>query len=252
MTSTITWFSISENKINLDVVVNTASEINLEDECAKSTSCRECEQKPGCGWCASPERDLATRCSAKEQNEESCPIEGREKKYDDDPVIIKEHIDLKWYMSPQFIQLRPKHVEIGLNVGEIKTLPFTYMFMLSGTTFSHNMPDHIELKIFSNCGSGREVEVKECWGIRHGLTVRFEAQFRLKYCPKDASLWTGSYQIHNSQGDYGDDDDLHIDFKFFCACSCDKYRTEKVCRNDKKVSYDKLLSLLVNSEPIIK
>jgi len=226
------------DKSNTVEVVKTASEMDLSDECATATSCRECEQKPGCGWCSSPERDLATRCNTKEQNEEICPLEGREKKHDEDPVILKQHVDLKWYMSPQFIQLRPKHVEMGLNVGEIKTLPFTYMFMLNGNTFTHNLPDHIELKIFSNCGSGGEVEVKECRGIRNGRTVKFKAQFRLKYCPKDASLWTGSYQIHNSQGDYGDDEDLHVDFKLFCTCSCDKYGTEKVCRNDKKSYLD--------------
>ena len=108
--------------------------------------------------------------------------------------------------------------------------------MLNGNSFSHNLPDHIELKIFSNCGSGAQSEVKGCYNIYNGVTVKFNAQFRLKYCPKDASLWKGSYQISNSQGDYGDDDDLHVDLKLFCACSCDKYGTEKVCRNDKKVS----------------
>merc|ERR1719481_1761000 len=209
-------------------------ETDLADKCKAIASCFECEQKAGCGWCSSPERLLSARCSTKEHNEEICPEEGREKKYTEDPVVLKEHVDLGPWMTPHFIQLRPKHVEMGLNVGEIKTLPFTYMYILNGNTYSHNLPDFIELKIFSDCGRSNETEVEGCHGILNGKTIHFKAQFRLKYCPKDASLWKGSYLISNTQGDYGKDDDLHVDIKLFCACSCDKLGTEKVCRNDKK------------------
>ena len=225
----------ADGKTSFLAGVNTASQIDLTEECSKTTNCFECEQKPGCGWCSSPKLNLLARYSTKQQNEATCPPEGREKKYNEAPVVIKKHTDLKMYMSPQFIQLRPKHVEIGLNVGEIKTLPFTYKFMTMGNVFTHNLPDHIELKIFSTCGQGVEREVNKCTEIYNGVTVKFNAQFRLKYCPEDASLWKGSYQIHNSQGDYGDDDDLHVDVKLFCACSCDKHGTENICRNDRKV-----------------
>ena len=228
--------SLETKKRKVTENTEVTEELDLGEECEKIQTCSECEQKPGCGWCSNPEKDLASRCSTKENNEATCPLESRENKYTEELVILKQHTDLTYYMSPQFIQLRPKHVEMGLNVGELKTLPFTYMFMLNGNTFSHNLPDHIELKIFSNCGSGAQSEVKGCYNIYNGVTVKFNAQFRLKYCPKDASLWKGSYQISNSQGDYGDDDDLHVDLKLFCACSCDKHGTEKVCRNDKKVS----------------
>ena len=202
----------------------------IADECSKTSSCLECVQKPGCGWCSSPEINLSARCSSRVQNEDTCPPEGREKKYDDAPVVKKWHSDLTTYMSLQSIQLRPKHVEMGLNVGEIKTLPFTYRFNGPTIVFSYNLPDHVELKIFSNCGQGEEKEVDRCTGIRYGVIVKFNAQFRLKYCPKDASLWKGSYQIHNSDGG-----DLDVDLKLFCACSCDKHGTENTCRNDKKV-----------------
>ena len=207
------------------------------EECSKVTTCFECEQKPGCGWCSSPNINRPARCSTKEQNEATCPPEGREKKYDEAPVVLKNHTDFE--KSPRYAQLQPKHVEMRLNVGETKTLPFTYMFISMLNVLTHNLPDHIELKIFSNCSQGRVKEINNCTEILNGVTVKFDAHFRLKYCPKDASLWDKTYQIHNSQGESRDDGNIHVDLKLFCACSCDKHGTENICRNDRKVSYIK-------------
>jgi len=210
-------------------------EKDLAKACVKISTCMECEQKPGCGWCSSPEKDYVARCNTKKLISEICPADGIEKKYDAEPRIIKAHTDLSAWASPSFIQLRPKHVEIGLNVGEPKILNFTYMFMQSGTVFTHNLPDHIGLKIFSTCGKWEEEkEVDGCHRILNGKVIKFRAEFQLKYCPKDASMWKGNYLIFNTQGDYGDDPDFHVDLKLFCACSCDKHTPDLVCRNDKK------------------
>ena len=136
----------------------------------------ECEQKPGCGWCSSPEKDYMARCNTKKLISEICPADGIEKKYDAEPRIIKAHTDLSAWASPSFIQLRPKHVEMGLNVGEPKILNFTYMFMQSGTVFTHNLPDHIGLKIFSTCGKWEEEkEVDGCHHILNGKVIKFFA-----------------------------------------------------------------------------
>ena len=115
------------------------------EECSKVSTCFECEQKPGCGWCSSPNINRPARCSTKEQNEATCPPEGREKKYDEEPVVLKNHTDFE--KSPRYAQLQPKHVEMRLNVGETKTLPFTYMFI---SNFQQNKGGESQQKLDSN------------------------------------------------------------------------------------------------------
>ena len=105
--------SLETKKGKVPKITEVTKELDLGEECENIQTCSECEQMPGCGWCSNPEKDLASRCSTKENNEATCHLESRENKYTEELFILKQHTDLTYYMSPQFIQLRPKHVEIG-------------------------------------------------------------------------------------------------------------------------------------------
>ena len=173
--------------------------------------------------------NLTSRCSTRKQNQEICPASGREKKFFGDPEVVKEAKNVKYNNE---IQLRPQQVSIGINVGEFKYLKFNYTFINSGTSLTHDLPEETDIKIFSTCGGKMPLqEVSGCHGMYNGEKVEFLARFYLKDCPSDASLWSQKrFLINLSQGD-----SLQLDMDFFCSCSCDKFVTDGICRNDKKV-----------------
>ena len=192
----------------------------------------ECERSPGCGWCSNPDEEIKSRCNSINETKKTCPSSRVENKFSGGPTIIRE--TRKQRFQYDWVQLRPQGVELVMNVGDIKYLNFTYMFINSGTTFSHDFPENIELKIFSTCGGKFPLkEVKGCYGILNGNTLDFYARFQLKSCPEKSSDWEKAYKLTLSQGDV-----LDIDFKAFCSCSCDKFTTDGICRNDKKVKIE--------------
>ena len=192
-------------------------------------TCMECERSPGCGWCSSPHKDMKSRCSSIKENEKICPSDRKEKKFTGEPKIVKESREQKFEYD--WVQLHPQQVQLEMNVGDTKYLNFTYMFISMGTTFSHDLPENVDVKIFSTClEGGSPKEVKGCYGITNGNIVQFYASFHLNSCPEKSSDWEKSYKLTLSQGDV-----LDIDMKMFCSCSCDKFSTDGICRNDKKV-----------------
>eukprot|EP00092_Neocalanus_flemingeri_P055986 GFUD01066297.1.p1 GENE.GFUD01066297.1~~GFUD01066297.1.p1 ORF type:complete len:898 (+),score=162.35 GFUD01066297.1:62-2755(+) len=204
----------------------------VAEECRKKETCMECERSPGCGWCSDSGQEIKTRCNSIEATQEICPSSSIERKFTGGPTTIVE--TRKQRFKGDWVQLQPQGVELVMNVGDTKYLDFTYMFINSGTTFSHNFPENIELEIYSTCGGKfRLKEVKGCHGILNGNTVQFHARFRLKSCPAKSSKWENSYKLTLSQGDA-----LDIDFKAFCSCSCDQFVTSAICRNDKKTFLD--------------
>ena len=201
----------------------------MAEECSKKTTCMDCERSPGCGWCSSPQLEMKSRCNSIKENEKFCPSERREAKLNSVPTIIKESREQKSRWSKA--QLHPQQVELEMNVGDVQYLNFTYMFINSGTSLSHDLPENVDLKIFSSCGGDYLLtEVSGCYGILNGNSVKFYARFHLKSCPEKSSDWEKSYKLTLSQGDV-----LDIDLKMFCSCSCDKFSTDGICRNDKKV-----------------
>jgi len=130
--------------------------------------------------------------------------------------------------------LRPQAVELVMNVGDIKYLNFTYMFISNGITIRHDFPENIEVEIYSTCGGKSKLKkVAGCYGILNGNTVQFHARFRLKYCSLKASEWQNKYKLTLSEENV-----LEVDFKAFCSCSCDKFTTDGACRNDRKTYLD--------------
>ena len=189
----------------------------------------ECERSPGCGWCSSPHKDMKSRCSSIKENEKICPSDRKEKKFTGEPKIVKQSREQKFEYD--WVQLHPQQVQLDMNVGDTKYLNFTYMFISMGTTFSHDLPENVDVKIFSTClEGGSPKEVKGCYRITNGNIVQFHASFHLNSCPENSSDWEKSYKLTLSQGDV-----LDIDMKMFCSCSCDKFSTDGICRNDKKV-----------------
>ena len=189
----------------------------------------ECERSPGCGWCSSPHKGMQSRCSSIKENEKICPSDRKEKKFTGEPKIVKESREQKFEYD--WVQLHPQQVQLEMNVGDTKYLNFTYMFISMGTTFSHDLPENVDVKIFSTClEGGSPKEVKGCYRITNGNIVQFYASFHLNSCPEKSSDWEKSYKLTLSQGDV-----LDIDMKMFCSCSCDKFSTDGICRNDKKV-----------------
>merc|ERR1711892_850370 len=176
-----------------------SEEKDVVKECSKKSTCTDCEQSPGCDWCSSPHKDLASRCSSIKENEKICPTERIEKKFRGGPTIIKESREQKF--AYDWVQLRPQQVKLEMNVGDIKYLNFTYMFINSGTSFSHDLPDNVELKIFSVCDGLQLKEREGCYGILNGQEVQFYARFHMKSCPEKASDWEKSYKLTLSQGD---------------------------------------------------
>ena len=69
------------------------------------------------------------------------------------------------------IRLRPEHIKMKMRVGDIKYQKFTYNLGPDdeGLEFTNNLPDNIEINIFSTCGKKKSYlqQVKNC--SRHGF-----------------------------------------------------------------------------------
>ena len=84
----------------------------------------------------------------------------REKKYTEEPVIIKQNTDFKWYIASVH-STKTETCEKGTKCGRDQSFAL------------HNLADYIELKIFSNCGSGVQREVQGCYNINNAVTAQF-------------------------------------------------------------------------------
>jgi len=129
--------------------------------------------------------ELQSRCNIQSETEKLCPANGVENTASVEPEVTRKPHYVKeeyHYYKP----MQPKHVRLSMNVGEEKTINFTYMFINSETDFVHDLPANLEVKIFKD---GTDVTEKGVSGIYNGNTLGFQAKFRLTSCPEDPSLW---------------------------------------------------------------
>ena len=172
--------------------------------------------------------ELQSRCSIKSETEKLCPANGVENTASLDPEVIKRPHYVK-YEYHYYKQMQPKHVRLSLNVGEEKTIDFSYMFIASGTDFVHDFPSNVEVKVFQG---DVDVTDKGVRGVRNGAKRNFQAKFRLTSCPEDPLLWDkeNHFRLNATEGQ-----GMHIYLSFLCTCSCDKFNAKgQICRNDNK------------------
>ena len=234
-------------------------ETEVAAACSLITTCTECEKVPICSWCSSPSKNFQSRCSSKKQIKELCPADGLEKKFDGELKIIKDTEEREYYYDDYDYTneditnyMRPQEIELNLNVGDVKYLPFRVEVSGKKSSFYFDLPKELNLKIYTTCNGQhhlkevplsviddlkseeRKGDVCNFDKIQRHTSVKFYARLHLKSCPTDASKWRETeYSISNWEGD-----STILKMKFFCSCSCDKFVTDQVCRNDKKVFFE--------------
>ena len=60
--------------------------------------------------------------------------------------------------------MRPQEVELALNVGDIKYMPFRVEISSKKSSFYHDLPQELDLKIFTTCNGQhhlKEIPVKD-------------------------------------------------------------------------------------------
>ena len=173
--------------------------------------------------------ELQSRCSIKSETEESCPANGVENTASMEPEEIKKpHYVKEEYHY--YDQMLPEHVRLSLNVGEEKTINFSYMFIASGTDFVHDFPSNVEVKVFRDGVDVTEVPVR---GVLNSVRLNFQAKIRLTKCPENPLLWDKEnlFRLNATEGQ-----GMYIYLSFLCTCSCDKFNAKgQICRNDEKV-----------------
>ena len=180
--------------------------------------------------------ELLSRCNIQSETEKICPANGVENTASMEPEVIQKPHYVK-EENHYYKQMQPKHVRLSMNVGEQKTIDFSYMFMASGTDFVHDLPANVEVKVFNQ---GVDVTNRGVSGVRNGLRLNFQAKFRLNSCPEDPFLWDNEnhFRFNLTEGE-----GMHIYLSFLCTCSCDKFNAKgHICRNDKKVNLKNLAS----------
>ena len=173
--------------------------------------------------------ELQSRCNTQSETEKFCPADGVENTASREPAVIRRAHNVKEEYH-YYKQMLPKHVRLSMNVGEEKTINFSYMFLASGTNFVHDLPANIEVKVFKE---GVDVTEEGVSGVSNGDRLDFQAKFRLASCPEDPLLWDkeNHFRLNATEGQ-----GMHIYLTFLCTCSCDKFNAKgRICRNDKKV-----------------
>ena len=155
---------------------------DLVPACEDKQTCSECRGTPSCRWCLSPAIDLPARCNNVSVTEQLCPSGAVENTVSMDPVVIGKPYNIKEEYSTMFKILNPRYVRLEMNVGEEKHFNFTYMFYNHRVTFSNDLPDNMEMKIFQE---NREVQHTFDFG-----TLDFQVRLRLKSCPDNPLLWS--------------------------------------------------------------
>ena len=174
--------------------------------------------------------ELQSRCNIQSVTEKSCPADGVQKTTSMDPTSIQKPSYIKEVYS-KYKQMLPKYVRLSMNVGEEKTINFSYKFIWSRTDFVHDLPPNVEVKVFHN--NGTDVTKEGVRDIDSGDRVTFQAKLRLTSCPDDPLLWEkeNHYRFNLTEGQ-----GMHIYLSLLCTCSCDKFNAKgQICRNDKKV-----------------
>merc|ERR1711962_918142 len=186
-----------------------------DNQCSRGTICRECLSIPGCSWCSQPGNVTQPRCSLEEDNRERCREEFLEvrgtsyiEKLWDGPTPRNN-----WDWEAQ--QLRPQHYRISnLAVGNTQTFNFTFLFISSGVTLTHNFPPEIEVQFSSNCGGSNR-----CSGMYNGSKGKFSVDITLKTCPANSRNWKNKFNVFLSSHKHN----ITVDLTTRCFCGCDSF-----------------------------